>query len=254
MSTSSSGAAATESRQVRRVLRGPTEARVDGHAFEPVAELPTLRMSRPAPTGDRTIDAVRSAAWDEGLDAGLAEGRERGYAEGFAAGRDDGLAAGHAEGLALGQAGAIDAVRSELRSAIDALDAAAVDLTTRDAVTLADVERTVVDLAVDLAAAILDREATVAVDPGADAIRRALRLAPERGDLVVRLHPADLELLADAGAIAPGRDIELVGDPAIVRGGCLIETAAARVDARVDSALGRARALLLDDRRDEEAL
>lgn len=231
---------------VRRVIRGAGAVRADEHAFAVVADLPTITLSRPPVTGDGHIDSLRAAAWDEGLALGREQGRADGYAEGHELGRREGRAAGHAEGLAAGRAQASEELAAVVGSALAALEAATSELERRNALSLADIERSVVDLAVGLAAAILEREVASVDEVGLDAVRRALHLAPERGELVVRVNPDDLAVVSGAAPLAPGRAVELVGDPAIVRGGCLVENDATRVDGRIDVALLRARAALLD--------
>jgi flagellar assembly protein FliH len=230
---------------VRRVIRG-ADGRVADHAFSMVTDLPTIATSRPVTTGDSRVDALRTSAWEEGRAAGWADGRAEGYADGHESGRQDGRLVGQAEGLAAGRAQASEEVVDRIGSTLAALEAAAIELEHRHAVALADIETSVVDLALGLAAAIIEREVTTVGGVTLDSVRRALQLAPERGDLVVRVHPADRDQVAEAAPLAPGREVELVADPSIVRGGCLIEDDATRVDARVDSALERARAALLD--------
>ncbi|QGG94644.1 FliH/SctL family protein [Actinomarinicola tropica] len=213
--------------------------------FADVTDLPTVTITRPSGTGDPHTDALRTAAWDEGYAAGRVEGRAAGHAEGLAAGRAEGLARGHAEGLAAGRDEArIEAVR-DLAGALRALDAASAAADARDAVVLADIEAEVVDLALALAEAIIEREVRSVDDAARDAVRRALRLAPERGGLLVRLHPDDITHLGDLAELSPGRALEVVADPSVARGGCLIENDATQVDARIETALSRARAVLL---------
>lgn len=215
--------------------------------FVDVTDLPMVSITRPVTSGDPHVDALRTAAWDEGFEVGRSEGREAGRSEGLAAGRADGFAEGHAEGIATGRAEAEAVALQRLATAIDGLALAAEATSRRDAVALADIEESVVDLAVGLAAAIIEREVRSIDGTTTDAVRRALRLAPERGGMVVRLHPDEVAGLADVADLAPGRDLEVVADPSIRPGGCLVENDTTQVDARVETALARARAVLLGD-------
>jgi len=151
------------------------------------------------------------------------------------AGRDEGFAVGYAEGRVAALADAGDIV---VRAAA-ALDAATADLAQRDAVEMVELGRGVVDLALQIAAAVIGRELDTAIDPGADAIVRALELAPDRGTMVARLHPEDAATLVDTEALAPGRDLAVVADPSVERGGCVLEVGPARIDAQLSVALGR---------------
>src|SRR5205823_3826461 len=104
----------------------------------------------------------------------------------------------------------------------------------------AGIEDELAAAALSIAEAVIGRELAVTADPGADAIARALAFAPE-GDAVVHLNPADVHTL---GAIECGRDIAVVPDPSVERGGCLLEIGACHIDAQLSTALDRVRETL----------
>lgn len=227
-----------------RVIRGMEDDHVGDHPFAAVSDLPRLVAGRPRQTGNHALDAIRTAGWDEGFDSGRAQGAEDGYVAGFEQGLAEGRAAGHREGLETAQAEARRQIEARVADSLDALDVGVADLAGREAVTFAEVEATAVDLAIALAESILDREVATADDPGRDALRRALALAPDHDELVAHLHPDDLEALGEVSDLAPGRALTLVSDPSTRRGGCLVAAGAARLDARIDTALERAREAL----------
>lgn len=225
----------------RPVLRGERSERVSPHAFIDVSDLPSPARARraggePGATGDDR--------WEESVARGEAEGRARGYAEGHREGLEAGIREGRESGVAIARAEAERAAAERIAPLLDAVDEAHRALVARDAVTLAELEGQVVDLALALASAVLEREVSVADDPGADALRRALRLAPQRGAVVARLAPDDVARLGDIADVAAGRSIEVVADPDVATGGCVVEVGAASVDASIDAALERARAVL----------
>lgn len=232
------------STSTRSILRGERADGVGVHAFMAVDELPRTAVDRPLSTGDPRVDAIRGAAWDEGVSRGAAEGHregfERGLSEGFEQGRREGLAAGAIEAVGAAEARIV----ARVEGALAALDRARHDLERRDGMSVADIERGVVDLALGLASTILQREVAASVDPGADALRRALELAPARGHVVARLAPDDVERLADLASIAPGRPVEIVADPTLSSGGCIVEVGSASIDASIEGALARARSVL----------
>jgi flagellar assembly protein FliH len=130
---------------------------------------------------------------------------------------------------------------------LSSLDAAGADLAARDAVTLRDVESQARTLAVGLAEAIVGHEIAAANDPVGDSVRRSAVLLPDRGPILVRVHPLDLE---SARAAAPGwfgevRAVELFADATIEQGACALAVGPLRIDAQISSALQRMRALLL---------
>lgn len=227
-----------------RVIRGTTPDDFGGHAFASVHDLPRVASGRPGQTGNRALDAIRAEAWDEGYATGHAAGASDGHAVGFEHGLAEARERGYAEGLATAKADAMAEIEARIGSSIEALERAGSDLEQRDAVTLNELEDVVADLALSVAAAILQREIATSTDPGRDALRRALSLAPERESMIARLNPTDLEAIGDVAEMAPGRTLELFADPSIERGGCVIEAGAARIDARIETALDRVREAL----------
>ena len=134
-----------------------------------------------------------------------------------------------------------------LDAILASLDAAGADLAARDAVTLRDVESQTRTLAVGLAEAIVGHSVNGATDPVGDSVRRSAVLLPDRGPVLVRVHPLDLETARTA---APGwfgevRSVEIVADATIDRGACALAVGPLRIDAQISSALERMRALLL---------
>lgn len=202
-----------------RVLRGSAAAVIAPANLEPVERL----AARPLRSGGPEMEVVVAA-------------RQEGYADGWQRGLEEGRAAGQAE--------AMREFRELLAPALAALDAARAQLLARDAVALTEIEGQVTALAVHVAEAVVGRE-LAAVDGGVlDAVQRALQLAPERGAVLLRLHPADVELVEATPGVVPGRDVTLVADPAVERGGCVVDVGACRIDAQVGPALARVRAVL----------
>lgn len=209
-----------------RVLRGAAAAGVRG------AVLGTdLSLLAPPPP---PREPVELADEDPAEMARLAreEAARSGYQDGFAAGRQDAMLAAQAEAAAAAQAAA---------TALQAFDAATAALGARQTITVADVEQQIVELAMSIAEAVVQRELIAAATPGHDALVRALALAPERVDAVARLHPEDLQTVGDLTMLTADRDITLIGDPSVERGGCLLDVGACRIDAQISPALDRVR-------------
>lgn len=159
---------------------------------------------------------------------------ERGYAEGVRRGYEDGRAAAEAD------------ARNDVSFALTALHSAIEGLAHRDAAGLMEVSAEAVELALAIAEVVIGREIATSLDPGRDALVRALALAPDRGTIVARFHPADLHLFGDLDALDHGRDLQLVADAGVSRGGCILDVGSARVDAQIGPALARVRAELTE--------
>lgn len=191
---------------------------------------------------DTLTGAARRALDPEALAAAQAEG----YAAGREAGYRDGLEAGRRDAAAeLQQA---DQARAEaVAAALAALEAATAEVAAQAATAHARLEDALAGAALDLATALLGRELELASDPGRDAIARALRLVDGPGAAIARLHPDDVATLADRDALselAVGRELTVVADPSVERGGCILDIGEGRVDARLSTAVERVREVL----------
>ena len=171
------------------------------------------------------------------IDGGIFEARlgaERIVAEAREAARDIGAAA-EADAARLRQA-AVEEGRSE--AAASASELLAWAASERDRL-LATAEAEVVRLALGLAAKILAREAEHGGAVAHDMARRALAEARGRTVLALRVHPLDLagvrerepELPANASGMA------WISDPAVGRGGAVVETETGFIDARLETQL-----------------
>ncbi len=152
--------------------------------------------------------------------------------------------AGYAEGYARGRADAEGALRDQVERLTALVGAAVHDL--REA--LFELEPQVIELAMTVAGRVVERE--LAADPElvVDVVRAALDAAVSLPVVRVRVHPADEPILAAAWASqgsTGGAPVELVADPTIQRGGCLIDTASGLVDAQPRTRLDELRMQVL---------
>ncbi|MDA8061411.1 MAG: FliH/SctL family protein [Actinomycetota bacterium] len=107
----------------------------------------------------------------------------------------------------------------------------------------------VLGLAVELAETVIGRHLELAASPGADALRRALASVAPGSRVTAHLAPADLESLGD-DRVHEGSAlrVELVADPSLERGDCMVDCGPSVVDARLAPALERVRDLLRSGR------
>ncbi len=172
------------------------------------------------PGADNEMVALRRRGFEEGRAAGLEAGRFEGLARGAVEGRAE-------------VATRVDAVLAGLSAAVDRVDQ-----------THARLSGEILDLALGIAAAVLQREVAWSSNPGRESLLRAMTQVPDRTAIVAHLHPDDFELLGDVADLAPGRAISVVPDPSIGRGECVVDAGASRIDARFTPALERVRAAL----------
>jgi flagellar assembly protein FliH len=189
-------------------------------------------------------DAATESALHDLAETTRAAARAQGYAVGWAEGQRAGAerARAMAEDAARERSAERTRQNAEHEQAVGALRTAAQRLQdTVDEVCTA-VQAQAVEIALQVAEAVLGREVAVADDPGADAIRRALALLPAGGAVTVRLHPQDRSGV-DATEFA-GHGVRLVDDPALSRGDAVAESDTTVVDATVAAALARVREVL----------
>ncbi|GIT78567.1 hypothetical protein LLS1_02360 [Leifsonia sp. LS1] len=184
--------------------------------------------------------------------AALTSARSRGYATGYADGRRAAAEEQRAWQEAAERSRAEQEERAARRIAVlaQALRAAAVELGEATVPVLAEVEDVLVEAAFELASAVVGEALADRVSAARAAVSRALAAETVGAVAVVRLNPEDLALLteADAGAggaaAGPAAAPRLVADPALAPGDAIGELPAGWLDARVSTALARARQAL----------
>jgi len=189
---------------------------------------PSIDDLRQRTAGGSDADLARSRAFDEGRRAGFETGRFEGSARGMSDARAE--CAEQIRELHRGIGRSSEIVQQQHH----------------------ETGAQLIDLAIDIASAILRREVSLSADRGRDALVRALVASPDRGDIVARLSPGDAELLGDHGDVSPGRTIQIVVDPLMSDGDCVLDVGGTRIDARLAGALDRVRAVLLGDAPDTQ--
>lgn len=174
-----------------------------------------------------------------------AQARTRGHASGYAAGmraaeqtlraQMDAAAAEHAALMASTRAQA-NQLAALLSAAIDAVN-------DRTAPVVAEAQKAIAEASVDLAEAIIGVELSDAPTSARAAVTRALRDIDPGSVLTLRMHPDTLAALDDT-AIVSG--LSYSADPSLTPGDAVADFANGHLDARIGSAVARARAALLE--------
>jgi len=97
---------------------------------------------------------------------------------------------------------------------------------------------------VAIAEKILHRQLKLSPEISTELMRETLDLIVGSSQLKLRMHPQDVALLgqhADDVVRAAARcgDVEIESDPAVTRGGCIIETQHGTIDAQLETQLER---------------
>jgi flagellar assembly protein FliH len=164
---------------------------------------------------------------------------------------DGGHAGGYEEGYEDGQrdaeAAAQDAARAEdarIDSAVAALSRSVEEARAEYEERSARFERAVPQFAFDLLEVLFGRESALAVDPGREAIARALALDDSALPVVARLSPGDAASIGDVVDLSPSRPLTVVADPTVEPGGALVEIGSTTIDSQLSDALERVRAVI----------
>jgi flagellar assembly protein FliH len=198
------------------------------HAASSAAAPPALRPVRFSPPKLNVLDeqlAARNAPDPSALAAAREEGRRE------------------AEAVLAAQVAAHRQATEHMQRATSVFANALDQIEHIDLGTLHDFQQQVVSLAVQLAEEIVGRELRACDDLVLAAVERSLSLVPDRGDVVLRVHPDDLAVVLDAtGSMGHrGGDVQIVPDAAVSRGGCAATCGALQVDAQLPAAFARLR-------------
>jgi len=220
--------------RVSRVLRGGSATTATALAFPTIIEAPRVNGGAPDSSDAVAAEPAEIVAPPEPvidereLEKIRLEAAARGYEDGYAAGRDE----------------ALIQVNEQASALLAQLAAAVRSFETRRQRSFDELTTDVAQFAFATVEAMLGRELQLAASPTRDAIERALRMSPDRVHAIVRINPADVELVGSVEDIAAGRSVEVVADPSVEPGGCIVRADDCEVDAQFSEALQRLRAVL----------
>lgn len=197
-----------------RILRSVPDRAATDIAIDSLEALPYSMDGRPVTA---ELRAAKDAGFRKGWDAGWRDGHERGRDEAF----------------------------QEFTAALSPTLAAIVEvrdqITAADRVTADELAGQLVEFAVQVAEAVIGRELALSSTPALDSLRRALQMAPDRGEIVARLHPDDAAIVESVEHLVPGRVVTTTPDPSVERGGAVVQVGRCRIDAQIGPALQRVR-------------
>jgi flagellar assembly protein FliH len=167
------------------------------------------------------------------------------------------------EAEAAGRAAGLEAARMDIETRVRKLDEAtrsleaALQALSRPLAQLDDtVHAQIAVLATALARALLRRELRTEPTQIIGIVRDTVALLPASARGVrVALHPDDAALVREKLSVAgPEQAWSIVDDPVLSRGDCRVQTDFAQIDARIETRLNEALALLLGDDRGAQRL
>lgn len=135
-------------------------------------------------------------------------------------------------------------LEQQLQTLVPALTQAIDDIKLAKQTWLARWEQTAVRVAAAIAERIVRRELSQSPDITLALVREALELAAGAGRITLRLNPQDYALLSLkvqqlAGPLGKLAPTDIVADPEVTPGGCLVCTEFGEIDQRIESQLAR---------------
>lgn len=197
-------------------------------------DIPFSRVVFPALKSSRDV-AADNLAHAQGHSAGYAAGRRKAAAE--AEELRNRMESEHAAALSHAE-DRTRAALAALAAAADALEAALIPVIT-------DAQDALAFAALELAEAIVGRELSSAPAGARAALARATAGGPGTGKRTVRMHPTDLASLDNATRDAAA--VTFIADETLERGDAISEFETGYLDARISTALARARRALTGD-------
>jgi flagellar assembly protein FliH len=145
--------------------------------------------------------------------------------------------AAYEKGLAQGEKSALETSERKMDAALKRYAESIAEIRKLRSGLYSQVEREVVKLAIAVANKIVHREIRVDRDIVQTLVHVALSRVAEKSAVTICLNPADYSYLMERRtelAQSEGRDIALLADKSIERGGCLIQTNCGDIDARIE--------------------
>ncbi len=205
-------------------------------AGEPEPADVVLRRADAAAEARRIIAEAKETAL-----AILAESREQGYAEGYAAG----YAAGEIEATRHLTQRADDDRKTNLADL--AAFMVSIEETSRSAWLAMEPE--IIGLVFEIARKVIKMEVDINRQPAIEIVKNTLRRVADSTALRIRVHADDLQSVRAHreelyGLVDTIRSVEIVEDRRVGLGGCILETNAGTIDARIETQLDEVRKLL----------
>lgn len=211
----------------------------------------TASKARSTPPSLEDIEQIQTEAHEEGFAAGYQEGRREGREQGYKKGQQEGYSEGYQRGYGEGTAAGRDEVLLRIQNLEQILMHMQQPLERLDSA----VEEELAQLAAEIARQLVRRELRTSPGEIVAVVREVVGLLPIGNPQVqLHLHPEDAQLLRDTLALGEEGQPQwqIMEDPTISRGGCVVSTDMSRVDATVEKRLGAVIASVLGNERHTE--
>lgn len=186
------------------------------------------------------IEAIRLSAWEEGR----TEGRDQGYQEGLKEGRGKGEKEGYKSGFTKGETEGVKAAteqtREDVAAKLDRLEELMGELLKPIERHQDELESALVNLATVVARAVIFRELSLDSSQIRQVVNEAVAQLPATEENVkLRISPVDADWVNEV-AERLDATVSITEDPAIMAGGCRVETRHSLVDYTIEKRFQKA--------------
>jgi len=172
------------------------------------------------------IEEIRQQAWQAGFEEGKVAGQASGHKEGFETGKQEGRAEGKQQGIEAGQ--------QQIQQNIDQLKLLMTRLVDPISEQQKIIEQATLNIALAISRSVIYRELkydSSSIQPALSTIFHGLPKCDR--ELKVKLNPADMKHV-QAATRQLSLEAELISDPSISAGGCIVETSSQLIDYTIE--------------------
>ncbi|MBU6949880.1 flagellar assembly protein FliH [Hahella sp. HN01] len=179
------------------------------------------------------LENIRQSAYQEGLEQGKEEGFQKGFEQGHAEGKRKGEQQGLEQGRKTGESEAVKSKSAAIDQALSHFEELATELEAPIRKHQDEVEEALLNLVLAISRAVVFRELKVDRSQILRVLQEALAALPNTEELVtIYLHPQDLAFAKEH--LPPERGTRYQADPALMEGGCRVETRHTLLDFTVE--------------------
>lgn len=166
---------------------------------------------------------------------------------------------GYQEGFVQGKNAAEQAVRAEYEDRLTELQQLLLQGYEQKQTIIAEAEPFLLELATAIAEQIVKQELQTAPDKFVGLIQEHILRFKEKESITICVHPSDFDFIVSQrnhliSVVNGETEIKIIPDHSVTEKGCIIRTAYGSVDARIDTQIEEIKKVLLDVRREPEAV
>lgn len=228
--------------------RKPLAKEPEHEAGEETPEDQEFKVEEPAPAPQVDVEAIIAEAEQKGREKATkiiehAQAEAKKLIEQAKIYGETAKTEAHREGFKLGKEDGYKAGLEEFTALMEEAKNLFTQLVNERRKLLESVEPELANLSISIAEKIIGAEVETNPDVVINIVKQAMEKMKSREEVTIKVHPDDLEHVQAnrnvfAAMVEGIKDLDIIGDPRVDRGSCLIETNLGNTDARIKTQLG----------------